>query len=77
METTTTNHYKTRVIKSVWYWNKSKHTDEWNKNPRNKPTLMRAFNSQQKRWKHTMEEAKSLQQVVLRKVDMQNQLNKE
>ena len=32
-------YYKAIVIKIAWQWQKKQHTDQWNREPRNKPRL--------------------------------------
>ena len=48
---------------------------EQNREPRNKPTLIRLINLQQRRQEYRMEKRQSLQQVVLGKLDSYMQKN--
>ena len=55
-------YYRTIVIKTVWYWHKTRQTDKWTSiEPRNEPTLIWAINLQQGGQEYTIGKRQPLQ----------------
>lgn len=61
--------HKTVVVKTVGYWHKEKHTDQWN---RNKPSYLWSIGFHH-RFQDNSKEKISCQQMVLRQLDMHMQ----
>lgn len=64
-------HYKTTIIKIVWYWNKDRHKNQWKRiEARNKPPSIWAIDFSQEVPDHSMRKRQSFQQMILERLNI-------